>query len=327
MKFYQHFIILIFITFVTYSCKNPADSENVKTFNISNSKEDDYFLDYSPIAKKILFRRDNTYLWIMNSDGSEQKQLTFIWSAMPAGVFSPDGNYIYITASVDDTKRSKIARLDIDGNNLTTLSDFNGDIVGIAPSGDMLLLDDNSSIAVFNLKSLIVSILVREERPSAFFQDGEKIAYVTSGNNPGSEIIRSIRIDGTNDELLMRLYPKNTFGFPPIYDFRFSPTSNEIVICTNGEKYIMNVDSTNRRNILDEFNAIIPSAYSPEGDRILFYTVREQSDGKYYAIVSDLNGMIVNELAVNVPIITYQFGPDNSIYYIANNQIHMARFQ
>lgn len=76
-------------------------------------------------------------LWIMNADGTNQKQLTSDPTQEDSPLVSPDGHYIFF-----DSMRGplpSIWRMDIDGNNIKQITDKEDYLVGITPDGKSII--------------------------------------------------------------------------------------------------------------------------------------------------------------------------------------------
>jgi len=82
---------------------------------------------WSPEGRKIAFSREykdtdkvwQQEIWIMNSDGSELTQIKSLKGGGP--YFTPDGKIVFHSEFKD--KKSEISIADIDGNNITQLTD------------------------------------------------------------------------------------------------------------------------------------------------------------------------------------------------------------
>ncbi len=114
---------------------------------------------WSPDGKKIVFSRaykdtDKNWqkeLWIMNSDGSEQTQITSLNGGGP--YFTPDGRIVFHS----ENKKSWISIADIDGNNLIRLTHNEAEEQHpeVSPDGKQIAFmsdrDGNHEIYVMNM--------------------------------------------------------------------------------------------------------------------------------------------------------------------------------
>jgi Tol biopolymer transport system component len=96
---------------------------------------------FSPDGTQILFTL-NDALWIMNSNGSNQRQLF----AAPStnGVFSPDGSLIYFNGTLS-SGQSGIIRADADGSDPVVIVSSSAGctgclVVDVSPNGQSILL-------------------------------------------------------------------------------------------------------------------------------------------------------------------------------------------
>jgi len=101
---------------------------------------------FSPDGTQILFTL-NDALWIMNSDGSNQRQLFSAPSTN--GVFSPDGTLIYFNGTLP-SGQGGILRANADGSDPVVIVDASAGyaVVDVSPNGKSLLLQ---GISVTNL--------------------------------------------------------------------------------------------------------------------------------------------------------------------------------
>ena len=79
----------------------------------------------------------NFDLWIMNADGTNQKQLTSTSAVETETQVSPDGRYIFFNS--DRGKLPSVWRMDIDGNNVKQITDQEDYLSDIAPDGKSIL--------------------------------------------------------------------------------------------------------------------------------------------------------------------------------------------
>lgn len=82
-------------------------------------------------------------IWIMNSDGSGRKQLTFEAGANYGAEVTPDGRYVVFTSQRDEV--AKIWRMDLDGGNPRQLTSANGVGAAISPDSRWVIYSSRSS--------------------------------------------------------------------------------------------------------------------------------------------------------------------------------------
>ncbi|RKN04287.1 DUF5050 domain-containing protein [Aquimarina sp. BL5] len=101
------------------------DGTNRKRLTHAKNKWDNA-PDWSPDGKSIVFAREYKNsegfwypeIWIMNADGSEQRQITSLRGSNP--IFTPDGRIVFSWEFEDKT--SAISIVDIDGKNVIRLT-------------------------------------------------------------------------------------------------------------------------------------------------------------------------------------------------------------
>jgi serine/threonine protein kinase len=123
------------------------------------------------------------HTWIMNADGSDQKQLTDGLYEDQGAHVSHDGRYIVFTSNRTGTFH--IYRMDIDGKNLKQLTNGTGE------ASPVFSPDDRWVICSFNFVSWRVaadggelSPLAKDGWASDISPDGKLVAYVRPGSEP-----------------------------------------------------------------------------------------------------------------------------------------------
>jgi Tol biopolymer transport system component/DNA-binding winged helix-turn-helix (wHTH) protein len=100
-----------------------GDAESAQQITSGPGTGNDYWgFSWTPDDKIVYVSTlsGNQDIWIMNSDGSDQKQLTFDGSSDFDPSVSPDGRYIAFAS--ERSGNTKIWRMDIDGGNLKQLT-------------------------------------------------------------------------------------------------------------------------------------------------------------------------------------------------------------
>jgi Tol biopolymer transport system component len=112
--------------------------------------------DYMRLLAQNLVRPSEMEIWVMNADGSEQRQVTNLGGANFAPYFHPDGNRILFSSNhhvVRDDPRSRnfdLFLIDLDGSNLrqVTFTDVFDGFPMFSPDGTKLAFASNRYGAV-----------------------------------------------------------------------------------------------------------------------------------------------------------------------------------
>ncbi|MEW5870834.1 MAG: DUF5050 domain-containing protein [Chloroflexota bacterium] len=139
---------------------NPDGSGQVRlTSNQANAVANDQFADWSPDGSQIIFSSDrngNWDLYVMNADGSDQRQLTSSpdWEVFPA--WSPDDEWIVYSVRPANSRNVDVYVMRPDGSDQRRLTDIPGydeDAVW-SPDGRYILFqtdrDGNFELYVMN---------------------------------------------------------------------------------------------------------------------------------------------------------------------------------
>ncbi|MGZ8842247.1 MAG: protein kinase domain-containing protein [Pyrinomonadaceae bacterium] len=105
----------------------------------SGKREGEFGLVWTPDNKVVYTSMvsGNVDIWIMNADGTNQKQLTTDPELDDTPVVSPDGRYIFF-----DSMRGKLPsvwRMDIDGGGVKQITDKEDYVQGISPDGQWIV--------------------------------------------------------------------------------------------------------------------------------------------------------------------------------------------
>lgn len=216
---------------------------------LTTTNRNNYFPKVNTDGSKVVWQSGDynaeSEIWIMNSDGSNQTQLTdnFVHDGYPN--FSPDGQMIVFEAWDSDIY-PEIFTMSIDGSNRQQLTNFTGAYWQSAPifnpSGTAIYFlkgyNADNHIAKMNLDgSNIIDITSPNnfgymESGLSFSPDGSKIAFSTTeivGYNNGSDIVVA-DTTGENWEFISSssggayyYFPVWSFDGSEIY-YSFNPT-------------------------------------------------------------------------------------------------------
>jgi Tol biopolymer transport system component len=199
-----------------------------------------------------------SHLFVMNDDGSKQRQLTSGASFDFAHAWSPDGRRLAFVRWVKSNGRD-IYAINADGSGLRQLT---GSTASMGPS-------------------------FWEDMP-AWSPDGGTIAYASSGVVDGERRygIYLMNGDGRGKRRLARLPWYNRPGWPA-----WSPDGRKIAFATaGGVIFVINADGTGQRRLTHRHDfpyGFYGPTWSPDGRRVGFMTMPGRYDSIY---VVDLAG-------------------------------------
>jgi Tol biopolymer transport system component len=257
---------------------------------------------------KVAFANDrdgNFEVYVMNSDGSEQTNLTNNEALDSAPAFSPDGERIVFTSNRDGN--DEIYVMSADGTNPTNLTNnkAHDNLPAFSPDGERIAFassrDGNYEIYVMNADGSGQTRLTNSpgvDSDPAFSPDGTRIAFVRSQPLPSGQ--------GLNNEI----YVMNADGSEqtpltdnPSYDGEptFSPDGTLIAFTSwrmtrqgsdftpspDVDVYVMNADGTNPTNLTNNPGIDAQPAFSSDGLRIAFTSER---DGNREVYMTNLGG-------------------------------------
>lgn len=185
----------------------------------------------------------NFHIYVMNADGTNQIRLTSGKRKDESPSWSPDGKKIVFSSSLGD-------------------GDYNLDIyiINADGSGEKRLTDNPA-----------------RDRHPAWSPDGKKIVFTSSRDTsslPDIEEIYIMDADGSNQTRL-------TYYNAKCYYPQWSPDGSEMIFTFNSKTtrtpgvYIMKADGTGRASIIyDEEQENTSASFSPDGEKIVFLSVR-----------------------------------------------------
>jgi Tol biopolymer transport system component len=270
---------------------------------------------------KIAFMRQSD-IYMINSDGTRQTNLTKTQTGVGGGAWSPSGKKLAFFARPAGERSLDIYVINADGTGATNLTRTKASTEG-APSWSpdskkitYLRGSDPSSeiytdIYVMDSDGTSKTRLIKARDTKAFevgFEspvwspDGEKIAFMrttrvdfansaSSSAAPatGPSDLYVMKADGTG---LNKLSEEISYTQSPLWSPLWSPDGKEIAFSGAGEngerKYVVNADGTEPRELLPNVQAHISSySWSPNGEKIAFAAVHYRGELDIYVIDAD----------------------------------------
>jgi Tol biopolymer transport system component len=246
---------------------NP-DGTDVKQLTSLASNEATFGLAWSPDGSQLVFARalsdfSASQIWIMNADGSNQRQLlndNSFFDDEPN--FSPDGSQVVFQRCIlPATSPCAVYRIQADGSGLTSLTYYseNTDELDLTPAYS----PDAKKIAFFGAyrQGVLSAIYVMDADGSNVHQltapaleafipdyspDGKRIVFSTRAFYPPNSINPQIWISNSNGPGLRQLTFPGTLAADVFVSW--SPQGNAIVFerdnTTGAAIYVLNLDGT-----------------------------------------------------------------------------------
>ena len=243
--------------------------------------------DGGPPPGKILFvafRDGNQEIYVMNSDGSDERNVT----NDPATDFDPDWSTdgTRIAFASDRTGDSEIFTMDADGSNLRQLTDGGGMSPRWSRDGKRIAFARAGDIAVMDADGGNLEIVMEAENqataadcragafPGGWSPDDSAITYYSASVTRQQGQTCTVTLDG---EIAVVITEPEVYNVEPVY----SPDGRELVyrgIHDNvHDIWIVNLETGERTNITDDPDLDIEPDWSPDGEWIVYGSIKEGS--------------------------------------------------
>ncbi len=248
---------------------NPDGSNQMA---LTDNSFDDFSPIWSPNGSQIVFESDrddqhprtcfpncNYNLYIMNADGSDQRQLTSLPGAEWHASWSPDGTQIVYTAGDVGFLNGAFYILDVKSGESRILLDdqFNNDGADWSPDGSRIAFisdrDETMDIYAMNTDGSGIEKLIDtglEDYSPDWSPDGTQIVFFAFDLPSIRQDIYVVNSDGSNLQ--------NLNSTPQVVDesASWSPDGSQILFHTdrdgNFEVYIMNADGSQQTNLTND---------------------------------------------------------------------------
>ena len=243
-------------------------------------------------------------IYVMNPDGTNQRNITNSPASEARPAFSPDGKKI---AFVRDFKG--IFLMNPDGSGQTQILD--GASAGFSsissfpnwsPDGTKIVFNgllkgspDGADIYVINADGTGLTRLTTDPADDscpAWSPDGTKIAFATIRNRVPNEVNYEIYVMNADGSNQTRITNNTKFDHSPAW----SPDGTRIAFTSrrddNFEVYVMNADGSNQTRITFDGEQDSDAKWSPDGTRIAFLSSRGGRFGEIWTMNPDGTGLV-----------------------------------
>lgn len=221
-------------------------------------------------------------LFVVNSDGTNRRQLTSSGGTDYNPTWSPDGRHIAFRTTRGESNRgdhdpSNIFVINGDGSGERQLTPPRTDLRGSgglfpawSPRGDRIAFSNGDGINLMRPDGTVVKTLGVQGECSVWSPDGARIMFCSNGVNRGTGVdnwdVFVMSADGSNAKRLTR---------DPAQDYpgAWSPDGKEIMFASNRngsfDVYLIDADGTNVRRITTDSGGEAVDAWLPGGKLVV----------------------------------------------------------
>ncbi len=263
----------------------------------------------------VTFRDGEREIYIMNSDGSGQTNLTNDPVPDDEPDFSPDGDKIVFTSERD--RSLDLYEMNSDGGGLRRLTtEPSGDLSPRwSPDGSHIAYSAGGTLAVINADGSGRKVIMDSQleataepcRAGAFLggwsPDGQRLVYYSASVTRSLAWLCIVDVDGSNVQVLTE--DPSGWNVEPVW----SPDGQRIAFRSHRdgapEIYVLDLETGEERNLTNHPAADVEPEWSPDGNWIAFASIRDSPNFDIFimrADGSDVRRLTTDEAKDSYPV-------------------------